>query len=81
MHQWPVMIKDHHSSYITYDEFEKNVQQLQLNKTNLSKHALASPAREGCTLLQGLLVCGICGRRMSIRYAGKKTSIPTYECN
>ena len=81
MNQWPVMIKDHHSGYITYDDFEYNVKQLQLNKTNLTKHALASPPREGATLLQGLLVCGICGRRMTIRYAGKNGSIPTYECN
>jgi Recombinase zinc beta ribbon domain/Helix-turn-helix domain len=57
------------------------VQQLQLNKTDLTKHALAGPPREGSTLLQGILVCGICGRRMTIRYAGKDGCVPTYECN
>jgi DNA invertase Pin-like site-specific DNA recombinase len=81
VNQWPVMIKDHHSAYITYEEHENNVRQLQLNKTNGTKYGLASPAREGSTLLQGLLVCGICGRRMTIRYAGKDGSVPTYECN
>jgi DNA invertase Pin-like site-specific DNA recombinase len=77
----PVLIKDHHEGFITYDEFETNVRQLQLNQTNLVTHSLNGPAREGSTLLQGLLVCGICGRRMTIRYAGKDGSVPTYECN
>ncbi len=81
MPEWPVMIKDHHNGYITYQDFEKNVQQLQRNKTNLPTQALAGPTREGATLLQGLLVCGICGRRMTIRYAGKHGCVPTYECN
>jgi hypothetical protein len=31
--------------------------------------------------LQGILICGICGRRLTIRYTGKNKSVPTYECN
>jgi len=81
MDQWPVMIKDHHPQYITYDQYQHNVQQLQANRTNTPDHLLAGPPREGATLLQGLLVCGICGRRISIRYAVNKTIVPTYECN
>jgi DNA invertase Pin-like site-specific DNA recombinase len=81
MEQWLVMIKDHHSRYITYEDFEKNRQQLQLNKTNAAPLALAGPPREGGTLLQGILLCGVCGRRMTIRYAGQKGKVPTYECN
>src|SRR5262249_57393493 len=36
--------------------------------------------RAGAALLQGLVLCGRCGRRMTIRYMddGK---IPLYECN
>jgi len=81
MDQWPVIIKDHHCSYITYEQYEHNVQQLQLNKANSSDLLLAGPPREGLTLLQGLLVCGICGRRMTIRYAINKAIVPTYQCN
>lgn len=81
MDQWPVMIKDHHCKYITYEEFEKNNEQLQLNKVNRSDTLLAGPAREGLTLLQGLLVCGLCGKRMTIRYVANNKIIPTYECN
>ena len=79
--QWPVMIKDHHPQYITFDQYQGNVQQLQANRTNTPDHLLAGPPREGATLLQGLLVCGICGRRISIRYAVNKAIVPTYECN
>ena len=81
MEQWPVMIKDHHPQYITYNLYHHNVQQLQANRTNTPDHFLPGPPREGATLLQGLLVCGICGRRITIRYAINKTMVPTYECN
>ncbi len=79
--QWPVMIKDHHPQYITFDQYQGNVQQLQANRTNTPDHFLAGPPREGATLLKGLLVCGICGRRISIRYKVNKAIVPTYECN
>ena len=79
--QWPVMIKDHHPQYITFDQYQGNVQQLQANRTNTPDHLLAGPPREGATLLQGLLVCVICGRNISIRYAVNKAIVPTYECN
>ena len=36
--------------------------------------------REGLALLQGIVRCGRCGRRMSVRYL-KDGSIPSYECN
>jgi len=75
------MIKDHHPQYITYDQYQHNIQQLQDNRTNTPDQFLAGPPREGATLLQGLLVCGICGRRITIRYKVNKAIIPTYECN
>jgi DNA invertase Pin-like site-specific DNA recombinase len=81
MDQWPVMIKDHHPQYINYDQYQHNIQQLQANRTNTPDQFLAGPPREGATLLQGLLVCGICGRRISIRYKVNKAIVPTYECN
>ena len=79
--QWPVMIKDHHVQYIPFDEYEHNVQKLQANRARTPDNILAGPPREGRTLLQGLLVCGVCGRRMTIRYAVNNAIMPTYECN
>lgn len=81
MEEWPVIIKDHHCKYISFQDFENNRQQSQMNKTNSVKNPLSGPPREGMTLLQGLLYCGICGRRMTIRYTVNKQCTPTYECN
>jgi hypothetical protein len=49
-----------------------------LNRTN--ETVLATPAREGLTLLQGLLICGCCGRRLTVRYTGNGGICPCYEC-
>ena len=40
-----------------------------------------SPAREGPALLQGLVVCGVCSSRMTVRYHARQTKIvPEYAC-
>ena len=40
-----------------------------------------SPPREGPALLQGLAVCGVCGRRMTVRYHTRKgRQWPEYVC-
>ena len=36
--------------------------------------------REGCALLQGLVTCGICGRKLSIYYDGERKATPGYYC-
>lgn len=79
--QWPVFIEDHHPAYISYAVFEQNRQRCVLNRSNHSRVPLAGPAREGATLVQGILYCRQCGRRMTIRYQGKDGRVATYECN
>lgn len=78
MDSWEVMIKDHHQGYITWDEYLKNQELLSKNTT--SKSALPSAVREGLSLLQGLLICGKCGHRMSVRYTGNGGLYPCYQC-
>jgi DNA invertase Pin-like site-specific DNA recombinase len=76
---WPHVLHDHHPAYITWGRFQENQQHLIDNCT--SQHQDHRGAiREGAALLQGLVLCGRCGRRMTIRYMddGK---IPLYECN
>jgi DNA invertase Pin-like site-specific DNA recombinase len=77
--QWHVVIPDHHPGYITWDQFLANRHRLAVNRTNCE--VLAGPAREGLCLLQGLLVCGICGRRLGVRYTGNGGLYPIYQCN
>ncbi len=76
---WRVTIPAHHPGYITWDRFLANRHRLAANRTNAE--ALGGPAREGLCLLQGMLVCGKCGRRLSVRYTGNGGVYPVYLCN
>jgi DNA-binding transcriptional MerR regulator len=75
---WRVVIHDHHPGYITWDQFLANRQRLAANRTNLE--VLAGPVREGLCLLQGLLLCGACGRRLGVHYTGNGGLYPIYQC-
>ena len=77
--EWRVTIPGHHPGYITGDQFLANRQRLAANRTN--GEVPGGPAREGLCLLQGMLVCGICVRRLSVRYTGNGGLYPTYLCN
>src|SRR6201984_2115745 len=76
--EWRVVIHDHHPGYITWDQFLTNRQRLAANRTNLE--VLAGPVREGLCLLQGVLLCGTCGRRLGVRYTGNGGIYAIYEC-
>lgn len=78
---WKVIIHDHHEGYITWDEFIHNQTALDKNRTNKEEMLLSGSAREGLALLQGLLICGKCGRKIQPRYKGNKGIYPTYDCN
>lgn len=75
--QWEVFIPNHHPAYITWEKYEQNLKQLHNNRTNLER---SGPAREGSALLQGLILCGKCGRHMTVRYTGNGGIAPMYEC-
>jgi DNA invertase Pin-like site-specific DNA recombinase len=81
MSSWTVLINDHHEGYITWKEYIDNQKILESNRTNGEETLLKGPAREGLALLQGLLLCGCCGRRLTVRYKGNGGIYPTYECN
>jgi len=81
MPDWRVSLQDHHEGYITLAEFIKNTERLEKNRTNGEETVLSGPAREGLALLQGLLLCGDCGRALSVRYLGNGGIYPTYQCN
>ena len=78
---WRVHLPDHHEGYITVEEFEQNQQRLARNRTNGEGTVLSGAAREGLALLQGLLMCGSCGRALTMRYRGNGGLYPIYECN
>jgi DNA invertase Pin-like site-specific DNA recombinase len=78
---WRVNLPAHHDGYITLEEFFKNQERLEQNRTNGEAMVLSGPAREGLALLQGLLLCSNCGRRLTVRYLGNGGLYPTYLCS
>jgi len=72
--EWPVLIHNHHPAYISWEQFLVHEQRLAANWTRGG----ARPPREGVALLQGLVLCGGCGRPMAVGYPSGK---PTYDCN
>ena len=63
--QWHALLKNHHEGYISWEQYEKNRQRI---RENHAPPEGAGPPREGASLLQGLVLCGRCGRSMKIRY-------------
>jgi hypothetical protein len=81
MEEWRVRLGEHHEGYISWDEYLQNQKQLEKNRTNGEATMLSGPAREGLALLQGLLMCGHCGRSITVRYTGNGGIYPVYLCN
>jgi DNA invertase Pin-like site-specific DNA recombinase len=80
MADWRVSLQEHHEGYISWAEYLKNQERLEKNRTNGEGMMLSGPAREGLALLQGLLVCGQCGRALTVRYTGNGGIYPCYQC-
>jgi Recombinase/Recombinase zinc beta ribbon domain len=81
--QWQFLLRDAHVGYITWEEYEANLHQLQQNRPAYGEDRRHGPAREGPALLQGLVICGRCGNRMTLRYYQRKHGIrlyPEYLC-
>ena len=76
--QWPVKIPEHHPAYVRWEEFVKNQEQLRQNWGHDENRGVP---REGRALLQGIVYCGICGRKMSVQNrAVKESRSPSYVC-
>jgi DNA invertase Pin-like site-specific DNA recombinase len=79
MAQWPVKIDAHHPAYLSWEEYVKNGERMYQNWNRGQQ--TRGVAREGSALLQGMVYCGICGRKMGVqnRAVSEKRS-PTYLC-
>lgn len=79
--QWVALIPDAHPGYLTWDQYEANLQVLLANAAAHGRQHDKGPAREGPALLQGLAICGRCGRRMTVRYHTRRgVEVPDYQC-
>jgi len=80
--EWLVLLKDAHPGYITWQQYEDNLQRIRENAVAYNVINRKTPPREGPCLLQGIAICGKCGQRMTIRYKyqNKGRLEPAYLC-
>ena len=78
--EWKVFLPDAHPGYITWEQFEANQEVLRASAQCIGADRRSAP-REGVALLQGLVICGRCGRRMTVGYVvSHGHPEPLYRC-
>lgn len=76
---WEVLIRDHHESYISWEEYEHN-QRIIGGNANMKGEMVPGSVRNGGGLLVGLLRCGHCGRKLKVQHNGLR-GVARYLCN
>ena len=81
--QWRFVKQNVHPGYLSWEDYEANQARLLANQQahGGGERKAGGAAREGPALLQGLVLCGQCGRPMTLRYhqrGGRLT--PNYVC-
>jgi excisionase family DNA binding protein len=76
--EWSVCLPDHHPGYVSWDEYLATRARLRANVRPRGEGGGA--AREGTALLQGLVRCGRCGRKMQVAYSGSDGKVGRYAC-
>jgi DNA invertase Pin-like site-specific DNA recombinase len=74
--EWDIVVPGIYPAYLSYDQYLCNRQQLRDNMYNFAKKGRGAP-REGGALLQGVMLCGRCGRRMTVSHGREYRR---YEC-
>jgi DNA invertase Pin-like site-specific DNA recombinase len=76
---WPVVIRDHHPAYLSWEAF---VQQRERLRANWYRDGQPGAAREGRALLQGIVGCGVCGQTLHVQHgAARDRRAPVYVCD
>jgi DNA invertase Pin-like site-specific DNA recombinase len=79
--EWIALIKNSHEGYITWEEYKSNQKTLHENSAAYRTKREKTPPREGPALLQGVAICGKCGKVMAVRYHKRKDKlVPDYIC-
>jgi DNA invertase Pin-like site-specific DNA recombinase len=75
---WLALIPGTHEGYVSWEEFERIQQAIRENR--MSSDQPGAPKR-GSGLLAGLLRCGRCGRKLTVRYTGSQHEVLRYACH
>jgi DNA invertase Pin-like site-specific DNA recombinase len=77
--EWTVLISDHHSGYISWEQYERNQAMIAAN-THMKSRMESKAGRGGKALLSGLLRCRRCGRMLHVSYSGRRGVVLRYQC-
>ena len=77
MAEWKIVVKDKYPAYIDWESFERIQAMLCDNHAEYDRNKTRGAPRDGAVLLQGLVWCGHCGRKMVVQYKSKNS----YLCN
>jgi hypothetical protein len=81
--EWEIVVSGVSPAYITEEQYARTREQLRANLYNFLHHHPGAP-REGTALVQGLVLCGRCGRRRprplqqaesSLRLSGRRHAL------
>lgn len=79
--EWFSLIPGVHEGYIAFEEYEDNQHRLRECALAYGLERPRTPPREGPALLQGIVICGKCGCRMTVRYHERRgILLPQYVC-
>ncbi len=79
--EWQTLITGAHAGYLSWEDYQHNQKRLHESAQAIGGDRRRSPAREGPALLQGLILCGRCGQRMTVRYHVRHGRLrPDYVC-
>jgi hypothetical protein len=73
---WYVLLKDRFPACISWEQYERDLARLKANQARAEE---VGAVRQGAALLAGLVACGKCGARMTVRYSGQ-AALPGYWC-
>ncbi len=81
LEEWYALLPETHAGYTTWEQYQRNQQGLRENARARGVDRRKSPPGEGPALLQGMVLCGVCGQRMTVRYHTRKAElVPNYIC-
>ena len=65
---WPIVLLDAHPGYITWEQFRRNQQVWMTIGPGDQRNDGERYVKEHRHCCQGIVLCGVCGRRMNVRY-------------
>lgn len=78
--QCRVFLPDHHEAYLSWQQYQDNLEALRHNTSRRSESDAMTAVRSGSGLLVGMIRCGHCGRRLHVNYWGRSGTSPRYVC-